>query len=69
MESWIQPAVIISVIVAVNAITMFLTNKRIDDLRFQMMKDHQNLDNHLTRVEYKLDEHIANYSIHSRPTE
>ena len=69
MESWIQSAVIISVIVAVNAITMFLTNKRIDDLRSQMMKDHQNLDNHLTRVEYKLDEHITNYSIHSRPTE
>ena len=29
------------------------------DLKTQMMKDHQNLDNHLTRVEGKIDNHIA----------
>ena len=46
--------------------------KRIDDLKTQMtdlktqmMKDHQNLDNHLTRVEEKIDNHIADYSIHN----
>ena len=35
------------------------------DLKTQMMKDHQNLDNHLTRVEGKIDNHIADYSIHN----
>ncbi len=40
-------------------------NKRIDDLRDQMKTDHQDLANHLIRVEDKLDEHITNYSIHS----
>ncbi len=39
--------------------------KRIDDLKMQMMKDHQNLDDHLTRVEEKIDNHIADYSIHN----
>ena len=57
------------------AIARFITKpieKRIDDLKAQMMdmktqmmKDHQNHDNHLTRVEGKIDNHIADYSIHN----
>ena len=44
------------------AVARFITKpieKRIDDLKTQMMKDHQDLDNHLTRVEEKIDNHIA----------
>ena len=57
------------------AVARFITTpieKRIDDLstqmvdmKTQMMKDHQNLDNHLTRVEGKIANHIADYSIHN----
>ena len=50
------------------AVARFITKpieKRIDDLKTQMMKDHQDLDNHLTRVEEKIDNHIADYSIHN----
>ncbi len=57
------------------AVARFITKpieKRIDDLKMQMMdmktqtmKDHENLDNHLTRVEEKIDNHIVDYSIHN----
>lgn len=50
------------------AVARFITKpieKRIDDLKMQMTKDHQNLDDHLTRVEEKIDNHIADYSIHN----
>ena len=43
MEGWAQVSTIIGVIVAVNFITMFLTNKRIDDLRSQMSREHDTL--------------------------
>ena len=63
----LPPAVIIGVMLFTNN----LTNKRIDDLRDQMKNNHQNLaihltrvEDHLTRVENKLDNHITNYGIH-----
>ena len=66
LETWLPPAVIISVVVAFNSTTTFILSKRIDDLRDQMRSDHANLANHLTRVENKLDAHISNYSIHNK---
>ena len=78
MGDWGQPAAIIGAVIAVNSITMYLTSKRIDDVgkRFDDMgkrlsglhtdirENHSNLDNHLTRVEGKLDSHTINHSIH-----
>ena len=61
LNVWLPPAVIIAVLSSL----ILLTNKRIDDLRQQMKSDHQNLANHLTRVENKLDAHITNYEIHN----
>ena len=60
LNVWLPPAVIIGVVVFVNS----LTNKRIDDLRIQMMSDHKNLLEEVRGIGKKLDEHIANYYIH-----
>ena len=38
---------------------------QIGDVKTHIMQDLQKLDNHLTRVEGKIDNHIADYSIHN----
>ena len=79
MMTWEMTGTIAGIVVlyfgGIFAIARFITKpieKRIDDLKAQMMdmktqmmKDHQDLDNHLTRVEGKIDNHIADYSIHN----
>ena len=72
--SWLQPAVVVGVVLFTSNLTnkrisnlQVSLNKRIDDLRAQMVSDHTNLSNHLARVEKKLDDHIGNYDIHISP--
>lgn len=65
---WLQPVIVVGVILFVQRIQFNSLDKHIDDLRDQMKTDHANLAAHLTRVEQKLDAHITDHSIHNPPT-
>lgn len=62
LTAWLPPAVIIAVIL----FTSNLTNKRIDDLRTQMSREHDNLTKKVDAIDVKLSEHITNYDIHTK---
>ncbi|MDE0298517.1 MAG: hypothetical protein OXN17_07795 [Candidatus Poribacteria bacterium] len=61
LTAWLPPAVIIAVIL----FTSNLTNKRIDDLRTQMSREHDNLTKKVDAIDVKLSEHLTNYDVHS----
>ena len=60
LTAWLPPAVIIAVIL----FTSNLTNKRIDDLRSQLSREHDALAKKVDAIDSKLSEHIANYDVH-----
>lgn len=62
LTAWLPPAVIIAVIL----FTSNLTNKRIDDLRTQMSREHDNLAKKVDAIDTKLSEHITNYEVHTK---
>ena len=62
LTAWLPPAVIIAVIL----LTSNLTNKRIDDLRTQMSREHDNLAKKVDAIDTKLSEHITNYDVHTK---
>ena len=62
LTAWLPPAVIIAVIL----FTSNLTNKRIDDLRAQMSREHDNLAKKVDAIDTKLSEHITNYDVHTK---
>ena len=64
MNTWLPPAVIITVVIYTNRLLASGINKRIDDLRNQMSREHDTLEKHVTRVESKLDIHMTDHSIH-----
>ena len=62
LTAWLPPAVIIAVIL----FTSNLTNKRIDDLRTQMSREHDNLAKKVDAIDTKLSEHITNYDVQTK---
>ena len=62
LTAWLPPAVIIAVIL----FTSSLTNKRIDDLRAQMSREHDNLAKKVDAIDSKLSEHLTNYDVHTK---
>ncbi len=78
IETWLPPAVIIGVVIAFNAILSKRIsdlgtnlNKRIDDLRDQMTREHDSLAKRVDETNRMLAEtnkilvsHVSNYEIH-----
>ena len=62
LTAWLPLAVIIAVIL----FTSNLTNKRIDDLRAQMSREHDTLAKKVDAIDTKLSEHITNYDVHTK---
>ena len=62
LTAWLPPAVITAVIL----FSSNLTNKRIDDLRTQISREHDNLARKVDAIDTKLSGHITNYDVHTK---
>ena len=64
MEVWLPPAAIITVIIAFNTIMIVMFNKRFDDLRFQMSREHDTLAKKVDEVNSRLENLNQNFIEH-----
>lgn len=65
MENWLPPAAIITVIIAFNTIMIVMFNKRFDDLRSQMAREHDALAKKVDFLTDTIMKHITDHSIHN----
>ena len=61
MEVWLSPATIITVIIAFNTIMIVMFNKRFDDLRSQMSREHDTLARKVDEVNSRLENLNQNF--------
>lgn len=64
MEVWLPPAAIITVIIAFNTIMIVMFNKRFDDLRPQMGREHDILAKKVDEINLRLENLNQNFIEH-----
>ena len=64
MEVWLPPAAIITVIIAFNTIMIVMFNKRFDDLRSQMGREHDILAKKVDEINLWLENLNQNFIGH-----
>ena len=65
INTWLPPAIIVGVIVYTNRLLANGLNKRIDDLREQMQREHDTLAGKVDYLTDTVTKHIMDSSIHS----
>ena len=65
INTWLPPAIIVGVIIYTNRLLANGLNKRIDDLREQMQREHGTLAGKVDYLTDAVTKHIMDSSIHS----